>query len=166
MDRTWVHISGKSLSRTFDKCLVPYSLIRWKWRISSSPCSEQSSSIPWRRSFLVGAMESLSSWLRILAVLSSMTRNLIDRAEAVNQKVYRSVPDQIASIDQLLTREFEKPLDVASFSALSPQVERWPSGRRRSPAKGVYLKRVSWVRIPSSPPFVSSQSNRRSGPLA
>src|SRR5690606_34510617 len=30
--------------------------------------------------------------------------------------------------------------------------ERWPSGRRRSPAKGVDLKRVSWVRIPSSPP--------------
>ena len=30
--------------------------------------------------------------------------------------------------------------------------ERWPSGRRRSPAKGVGLKRASWVRIPSSPP--------------
>ena len=30
--------------------------------------------------------------------------------------------------------------------------ERWPSGRRRSPAKGVDVKRVSWVRIPSSPP--------------
>lgn len=31
--------------------------------------------------------------------------------------------------------------------------ERWPSGRRRSPAKGVYVKSVSRVRIPSSPPF-------------
>lgn len=31
--------------------------------------------------------------------------------------------------------------------------ERWPSGRRRSPAKGVYVKSVSWVRIPSSPPL-------------
>lgn len=30
--------------------------------------------------------------------------------------------------------------------------ERWPSGRRRSPAKGVYVKSVSRVRIPSSPP--------------
>jgi hypothetical protein len=31
--------------------------------------------------------------------------------------------------------------------------ERWPSGRRRSPAKGVYVKSVSRVRIPSSPPL-------------
>ena len=31
-------------------------------------------------------------------------------------------------------------------------MERWPSGRRRSPAKRVYLTRVSRVRIPPSPP--------------
>src|SRR5690606_5578325 len=31
--------------------------------------------------------------------------------------------------------------------------ERWPSGRRRSPAKGVYPNPVSRVRIPPSPPF-------------
>src|SRR5215469_12955214 len=32
-------------------------------------------------------------------------------------------------------------------------LERWPSGRRRAPAKGVYgLKPVSRVRIPPSPP--------------
>lgn len=37
--------------------------------------------------------------------------------------------------------------------------ERWPSGRRRSPAKGVYVKSVSWVRIPSSPPSVSFKTN-------
>src|SRR3989344_6328427 len=30
--------------------------------------------------------------------------------------------------------------------------ERWPSGRRRAPAKGVYAKSVSRVRIPLSPP--------------
>ena len=30
--------------------------------------------------------------------------------------------------------------------------ERWPSGRRRSPAKGVEVKSFSRVRIPSSPP--------------
>src|ERR1043165_236557 len=30
--------------------------------------------------------------------------------------------------------------------------ERWPSGRRRTPAKRVYLKRVPRVRIPLSPP--------------
>jgi hypothetical protein len=41
---------------------------------------------------------------------------------------------------------------------LSPQnsalenLERWPSGRRRTPAKRVYLKRVPRVRIPLSPP--------------
>lgn len=35
--------------------------------------------------------------------------------------------------------------------------ERWPSGRRRSPAKGVYVKSVSWVRIPSSPPSISTK---------
>ncbi len=41
--------------------------------------------------------------------------------------------------------------------------ERWPSGRRRSPAKGVDLKRVSWVRIPSSPPVsISHASSLRS----
>ena len=33
--------------------------------------------------------------------------------------------------------------------------ERWPSGRRRSPAKGVGSKRASWVRIPSSPPVAA-----------
>ncbi len=39
----------------------------------------------------------------------------------------------------------------------SPEfVERWPSGRRRSPAKGVYPNPVSRVRIPPSPPFLSS----------
>ena len=32
-------------------------------------------------------------------------------------------------------------------------MERWPSGRRRSPAKGVYLIRVSRVQIPASPPY-------------
>ena len=40
------------------------------------------------------------------------------------------------------------------------RTERWPSGRRRSPAKGVYgLKLVSRVRIPLSPPtlhFIAS----------
>ncbi len=35
-----------------------------------------------------------------------------------------------------------------------PTTERWPSGRRHAPAKGAYLKRVSWVRIPSSPPLL------------
>src|ERR1700689_298907 len=34
--------------------------------------------------------------------------------------------------------------------------ERWPSGRRRTPAKGVRVKSPSRVRIPLSPPFFSS----------
>ena len=38
------------------------------------------------------------------------------------------------------------------FSLSSEAPERWPSGRRRSPAKGVEVKSFSWVRIPSSPP--------------
>src|SRR5579859_5637685 len=32
-------------------------------------------------------------------------------------------------------------------------MERWPSGRRRTPGKRVGSKRVSRVRIPFSPPF-------------
>jgi hypothetical protein len=31
--------------------------------------------------------------------------------------------------------------------------ERWPSGRRRAPAKGVWVKSPSRVRIPPSPPY-------------
>ena len=34
----------------------------------------------------------------------------------------------------------------------SPKTERWPSGRRRTPAKGVRVKSPSRVRIPLSPP--------------
>ena len=30
--------------------------------------------------------------------------------------------------------------------------DRWPSGRRRAPGKCVYVKSVSWVRIPPHPP--------------
>ena len=33
-----------------------------------------------------------------------------------------------------------------------PDPERWPSGRRRAPAKGVWVKSPSRVRIPPSPP--------------
>jgi hypothetical protein len=33
-----------------------------------------------------------------------------------------------------------------------PEMDGWPSGRRRTPGKCVYLKRVSWVRIPPRPP--------------
>ena len=36
-------------------------------------------------------------------------------------------------------------------------MERWPSGRRRSPAKGVYVISVSRVRIPLSPPETQLQ---------
>ena len=45
--------------------------------------------------------------------------------------------------------------DMPASIAGSP--ERWPSGRRRSPAKGVGPKRASWVRIPSSPPSFRSR---------
>ena len=43
------------------------------------------------------------------------------------------------------------PLSSPANPVTGPS-ERWPSGRRRSPAKGVYAKSVSRVRIPSSPP--------------
>ena len=43
------------------------------------------------------------------------------------------------------------------------RAERWPSGRRRSPAKGVYAKSVSRVRIPSSPPLAPTKAFSRSG---
>src|ERR1017187_6090383 len=36
--------------------------------------------------------------------------------------------------------------------------ERWPSGRRRAPAKGVRVKSPSRVRIPLSPPITSLRS--------
>jgi hypothetical protein len=35
---------------------------------------------------------------------------------------------------------------------MRPDLERWLSGRKRSPAKGVYVNSVSRVRIPLSPP--------------
>src|SRR5262245_60634432 len=39
------------------------------------------------------------------------------------------------------------------WGIISASPERWPSGRRRRPAKALYgLKPVSRVRIPSSPP--------------
>ena len=41
------------------------------------------------------------------------------------------------------------------FSTLKSSIvpiERWPSGRRRTPGKCVYAKSVSWVRIPPAPP--------------
>ena len=37
-----------------------------------------------------------------------------------------------------------------------PRPERWPSGRRRAPAKGVWVKSPSRVRIPPSPPHGTS----------
>lgn len=46
----------------------------------------------------------------------------------------------------------EKALHSANQANNQAGPERWPSGRRRSPAKGVYVKSVSRVRIPSSPP--------------
>ena len=39
--------------------------------------------------------------------------------------------------------------------------ERWPSGRRRTPAKGVRVKSPSRVRIPLSPPASRPQRTRR-----
>ena len=41
----------------------------------------------------------------------------------------------------------------AECTPLDAPMETWPSGRRRSPAKGVWVKSPSRVRIPSSPPL-------------
>gem|GEM_PF-3227178 len=41
---------------------------------------------------------------------------------------------------------------------VSEKTDRWLSGRKRSPAKGVYLKRVSRVRIPPDPPVQSRRA--------
>ena len=49
------------------------------------------------------------------------------------------------------------------FSLSSEAPERWPSGRRRSPAKGVEVKSFSWVRIPSSPPSLHDERSRFPG---
>jgi hypothetical protein len=55
------------------------------------------------------------------------------------------------------TRRFAHTrLSCAPWRVSWAPTERWPSGRRRSPAKGVGLKRLSWVRIPSSPPSSST----------
>ena len=40
-----------------------------------------------------------------------------------------------------------------SLMRAKPDPERWPSGRRRAPAKGVWVKSPSRVRIPPSPPI-------------
>ena len=63
-----------------------------------------------------------------------------------------------------MTRKFRSDL-FSPLTKLSPcgfplrtlpdsirSTERWLSGRKRSPAKGVYPKRVSRVRIPPAPP--------------
>lgn len=42
----------------------------------------------------------------------------------------------------------------------APATERWPSGRRRTPGKCVYLNQVPRVRIPLSPP-----NNEKTGSL-
>ena len=47
----------------------------------------------------------------------------------------------------------ENTLCEPTFRFIRAATERWPSGRRRSPAKGVEVKSFSWVRIPSSPPL-------------
>ena len=44
-------------------------------------------------------------------------------------------------------------LKQRSDSAQGSHAERWPSGRRRTPGKCVYVKSVSWVRIPPAPPL-------------
>ncbi len=46
-----------------------------------------------------------------------------------------------------------KSLELSVDTIYASLLERWPSGRRRSPAKGVGLKRLSRVRISSSPPL-------------
>src|SRR5690606_4379219 len=56
-----------------------------------------------------------------------------------------------------------KSLIYPAPPSIRAATERWPSGRRRSPAKGVDLKMVSWVRIPSSPPLAPAKSFSRSG---
>ena len=48
--------------------------------------------------------------------------------------------------------KFDPVRPVCHSSGSLPASERWPSGRRRTPAKRVYLKRVPRVRIPLSPP--------------
>ncbi len=47
-----------------------------------------------------------------------------------------------------------KCLELSVDTIYASLLERWPSGRRRSPAKGVGLKRLSRVRISSSPPSI------------
>ena len=46
-------------------------------------------------------------------------------------------------------------------SAALCRPERWPSGRRRAPAKGVRVKSPSRVRIPLSPPVQFATTNTR-----
>ncbi len=64
------------------------------------------------------------------------------------------IADASADLKQLLKRrprlqhQVKKPkkrLRHLSNDSIRLPPERWPSGRRRSPAKGVYVKRVSWV---------------------
>src|SRR5437016_9189808 len=47
---------------------------------------------------------------------------------------------------------------VFESSRFFSYAERWPSGRRRTPAKGVRVKSPSRVRIPLSPPIFPSKS--------
>ena len=54
------------------------------------------------------------------------------------------------------SREDTRPAYRGITLSRAPNSERWLSGRKRSPAKGVYVNSVSRVRIPLSPPDIKT----------
>ncbi len=66
-----------------------------------------------------------------------------------NRTALRS-PSFVASAPLLSFQALKQP----SGSAQEIHAEQWPSGRRRTPGKCVYVKSVSWVRIPPAPPII------------
>ncbi len=80
------------------------------------------------------------------------------RPTAQPRPVRMAVVRYQAGVPSLVGIGVERLLIVERVFFIPARPERWPSGRRRSPAKGVGPKRASRVRIPSSPPVPLSRA--------
>ena len=108
-----------------------------------------------------GAVEASSDGRRILTIGSSRIRE--PRSGPVTHSrgpLDAPKPSHLPNpLPERARRQYScRPSQPARSAAQAPgsadrAPERWPSGRRRTPAKGVWVKSPSRVRIPLSPPI-------------
>src|ERR1700749_872227 len=79
------------------------------------------------------------------------------RPEAKRRGEGQDVPSQSLPTNKLI----DLPSQPLSGTLAAARVERWPSGRRRTPAKGVRVKSPSRVRIPPSPPIINLRASQK-----